>query len=80
MIEPDLIMRTSRMTIFERLECLILYGDGMTIDELGGYYNRHRCTIDCLIRRTKKIVRRGHSLRKRGTRLFRYNWERELNG
>lgn len=71
-------MARSPMSEYERLECLILYSDGMTIDELGFYYDRHRGTIDALLRRTKRPLRRGHSLRKRGPRLFRYNWEKEL--
>lgn len=71
--------RLATMTKFERLECIILYGNGMTIDELGEFYDRHRGTIDALIRRTVGDKhRRGHSLRKRGPRVFKYSWEKEF--
>lgn len=71
-------MPRSPMTASERSECLGLYATGTTLDELSEKYDRHRCTIEALIRRSN--IHRGHSLRKRGKRTFRFNWERELNG
>lgn len=63
------------MTASERQQCLALYGEGATLEELAERYDRHRCTIDSLIRRAGQ--RRGHQFRKPGPRVFKH-WEREV--
>lgn len=63
------------MTEEERIECMKLYSTGSTLDQLAEHFGRHRCTIEALVRRTGS--HRGHSLRKRGPRQYKY-WERTL--